>query len=238
MRREGADGATGSARACLAAGRAGEPDDGLQRVPQTLRLLLAQRLQQRALGGVACQSGLAEDVPTGVGEIDDVAAPVRRVGPADHESFPLERVKQRDHAGAIDAQPLRRLSLRGLFNVVQPAQEWGVRRVNVASGLFTSNAEVIAAIKQAVPDAQVELPTDGGTAQSYLDIGRIREDTGYAPEWGTERAAADYITWLRAGNERWNYQSIGSAGRAVVPPSAAPIASGKGRALGRLRKWA
>ena len=30
----------------------------------------------------------------------------------------------------------------------------------------------------------------------------FRQDTGYAPAWGVERAAADYIAWLRAGNER------------------------------------
>ena len=36
----------------------------------------------------------------------------------------------------------------------------------------------------------------------YLDITRIRQDTGYQPAYDTERAVADYIGWLRAGNER------------------------------------
>jgi UDP-glucose 4-epimerase len=35
-----------------------------------------------------------------------------------------------------------------------------------------------------------------------LDITRLRQDTGFEPEYGTVRAAADYIAWLRAGNER------------------------------------
>ena len=73
---------------------------------------------------------------------------------------------------------------------------------NVASGRATTNAEVIAAIKKVVPDAQIELPTGGTGQRSYLDITRIQQDTGYRPVYDTERAAADYIAWLRAGNDR------------------------------------
>ena len=76
------------------------------------------------------------------------------------------------------------------------------RTYNVASGHATSNAEVAAAIRQAVPDAQVDLPSGGETRKAWLDITRLRQDTGYEPVWNTERAAADYIAWLRAGNER------------------------------------
>ena len=36
----------------------------------------------------------------------------------------------------------------------------------------------------------------------YLDITRIRQDTGYQPGFDAERATAGYIGWLRAGNER------------------------------------
>jgi UDP-glucose 4-epimerase len=35
-----------------------------------------------------------------------------------------------------------------------------------------------------------------------LDITRLRQDTGFEPEYNTVRAAAGYIAWLRAGNER------------------------------------
>lgn len=73
---------------------------------------------------------------------------------------------------------------------------------NVASGRATSNAEVAAAIRTVVPDARIDLPTGGVAANGYLDITRLREETGYEPEYDTERAAADYIAWLRAGNER------------------------------------
>jgi UDP-glucose 4-epimerase len=76
------------------------------------------------------------------------------------------------------------------------------RTYNVASGRATTNAEVAAAIRHAVPDAQVDLPSGGDARQAWLDISRLREDTGYEPAWDVERAAADYIDWLRAGNER------------------------------------
>lgn len=75
------------------------------------------------------------------------------------------------------------------------------RTYNVASGRATTNAEVTAAIKQVIPGARVELPTGGSGRQSYLDITRLQQDTGYKPEYDTERAAAEYIAWLRAGNE-------------------------------------
>jgi UDP-glucose 4-epimerase len=72
---------------------------------------------------------------------------------------------------------------------------------NVASSRATTNAEVIAAIKKVIPAAQIDLPTGGTGVQSYLDITRIQQDTGYRPAYDIERAAADYIAWLRAGNE-------------------------------------
>lgn len=44
-------------------------------------------------------------------------------------------------------------------------------------------------------------PGDPGP-RNYLDISRLHEDNGDQPEYDTERATADYITWLRAGNQR------------------------------------
>ncbi|WP_207945605.1 NAD(P)-dependent oxidoreductase [Actinomadura sp. 7K534] len=85
--------------------------------------------------------------------------------------------------------------------LLQLADRLDHRTYNIASGRATTNAEIIAAIKQVVPDAKVELPTGGDPRQSYLDITRLQHDTGYKPEYDTERAVADYIAWLRAGNE-------------------------------------
>ncbi|MFY1632832.1 NAD-dependent epimerase/dehydratase family protein [Solwaraspora sp. WMMB335] len=73
---------------------------------------------------------------------------------------------------------------------------------NVGSGRATTNAEIISAIKQVVPDARIDLPTGGTAQQTYLDISRLQHDTGYAPEYDTERAAADYIAWLHQGNDQ------------------------------------
>jgi UDP-glucose 4-epimerase len=86
--------------------------------------------------------------------------------------------------------------------MLQLADRLNHRTYNVASGHATTNAEVAAAIRHAVPDAQVDLPDGGELRQAWLDISRLRQDTGYEPAWDTERAAADYIAWLRAGNER------------------------------------
>lgn len=87
--------------------------------------------------------------------------------------------------------------------LLQLAGELSYRTYNVASGRATSNAEVIAAIKAVVPDADVDLPAGDGTApRAWLDLGRIHQDTGFRPEYDTARAVADYLGWLRAGNDR------------------------------------
>jgi UDP-glucose 4-epimerase len=86
--------------------------------------------------------------------------------------------------------------------LLQLADQLNHRTYNVASGHATTNAQVTTAIKQAVPDAHVDLPTGGETRQAWLDITRLRQDTGYEPAWDTARAAADCIAWLRAGNAR------------------------------------
>lgn len=80
---------------------------------------------------------------------------------------------------------------------------------NVASGRATTNGELAAAIRKVIPDARIDLPAGHGPGgphgadfNIYLDIARIRHDTGYEPAYDTERAVADYIGWLRAGHER------------------------------------
>jgi UDP-glucose 4-epimerase len=76
----------------------------------------------------------------------------------------------------------------------------------VASGRLTTNGEIAGAITKIIPDADIDLPAgrdpDGPGEDIYLDISHIRQDTGYQPSFDAERAVADYIGWLRAGNER------------------------------------
>jgi len=86
--------------------------------------------------------------------------------------------------------------------LLQLADRLDHRVYNVSSGRATTNAEFIAAIRKVIPDAAIDLPAGGTSEQNYLDITRMHEDTGYLPAYDTERAVADYIDWLRAGNER------------------------------------
>ncbi len=80
------------------------------------------------------------------------------------------------------------------------------RTYNVAGGRAVANQEVAAAIGRAVPGAAPALRpgrSPGVPAiDACLDISRLREDTGYAPEYDLDRAVADYVGWLRAGNPR------------------------------------
>jgi UDP-glucose 4-epimerase len=85
--------------------------------------------------------------------------------------------------------------------LLQLADRLTHRTYNVSAGRATTNAEVISAIKKVVPDARVDLPSGGTGSGGYLDISRIRQDTGYRPEYDTDTAAADYLDWLRAGHE-------------------------------------
>ncbi len=95
--------------------------------------------------------------------------------------------------------------------LLQLAPRLNHRTYNVASGRVMTNREVAAAIRRLVPHARIELPeielpegrSPAGSGQGIcLDIGRLRQDTGYQPAYDTQSAVADYIAWLRAGHQR------------------------------------
>ena len=86
--------------------------------------------------------------------------------------------------------------------LLQLAEELHHSTYNVASGRATSNADVVTAINSVEPGFQCDLPSGADRSVSWLDITRLREDTGFEPQYDTAAAAADYITWLRAGNQR------------------------------------
>ncbi|SEP03985.1 NAD-dependent epimerase/dehydratase family protein [Amycolatopsis saalfeldensis] len=86
--------------------------------------------------------------------------------------------------------------------LLQLAGELRHSTYNVASGHATSNADVLTAIESVEPGFHFELPTAGTRPVNWLDITRLHEDTGFEPRYGTAAAAAEYIAWLRAGNER------------------------------------
>ena len=79
------------------------------------------------------------------------------------------------------------------------------RIYNVATGRPTKNQEIVNAIKKVIPGFEIELPPGHGRADPgatpYQDITWLTQDTGYHPQFTTEEAIADYIGWVRAGNE-------------------------------------
>jgi UDP-glucose 4-epimerase len=88
---------------------------------------------------------------------------------------------------------------------LQTADKLNYGTYNVGSGRVTRNADLAAAIKDVIPDAAIELPEGrdphGAGRDFYLDISRLQQDTGFRPEYDTERGIADYVAWLRSGHE-------------------------------------
>ena len=91
------------------------------------------------------------------------------------------------------------------FSMLQLAPKLNHTAYNVGMGRAVKNRELVAALKKVIPETRLELPEgfdpSGPRKAVELDLTRIREDTGYVPEWDVERAIADYVAWLRKGNE-------------------------------------
>jgi len=71
---------------------------------------------------------------------------------------------------------------------------------NVSSGRLVRYGEVVDAINAAIPSANITLPSGRNPARSpdnYLNIARLRNDTGFKPQFDVDRAVPDYIDWLR-----------------------------------------
>ncbi|HEX2915394.1 MAG TPA: NAD(P)-dependent oxidoreductase [Chloroflexia bacterium] len=77
---------------------------------------------------------------------------------------------------------------------------------NIGSGYATSNNELVQAVKKVIPEIKIELAEGydprGAGQRLYLDTTRLRQDTGFEPTYTIESGIADYIDWLRKGNER------------------------------------
>ena len=75
---------------------------------------------------------------------------------------------------------------------------------NVSTGRLVRYSEVVAAINAVVPGANITLPEGRDRdrpADNYLDTTRLREDTGFRPEYDVERAVPHYVDWL-SGHDR------------------------------------
>lgn len=80
------------------------------------------------------------------------------------------------------------------------AERLNHRTYNVSSGRPVRYGEVAAAINAVVPGANIELPEGRNPDRppdNYLDITRLRDDTGYQPDYDVERTVSDYADWLR-----------------------------------------
>ena len=88
--------------------------------------------------------------------------------------------------------------------LLQTADHLNHKLYNVSSGRPTTNQEIIKAIQKIIPDFQAELPPGHmpGLPETlwYFDITRLREDTGFEPNYDLEAGISDYINWLKAGN--------------------------------------
>jgi UDP-glucose 4-epimerase len=97
-------------------------------------------------------------------------------------------------------------SSRQAIALLQLAGRLSHRTYNVAAGRVTTNGELAAAIVDVIPRARPALrdgrDPDGPDRDIFLDVTRLREDTGFEPGYDTPAAIADYIGWLRSGHER------------------------------------
>jgi UDP-glucose 4-epimerase len=75
---------------------------------------------------------------------------------------------------------------------------------NVSAGRVTTAGEMVSAIQKVVPSFKGDFLKEGanpsGRGNAYLDMTRIKNETGYEPEFPVEKAMADYVGWLKAGN--------------------------------------
>lgn len=78
------------------------------------------------------------------------------------------------------------------------AEQLNHRIYNVSSGRLVRYGEVVDRIN-AVTNAGIVLPEGRNPERppdNYLDITRLREDTGFRPEFDVDRAVPDYVDWL------------------------------------------
>lgn len=71
---------------------------------------------------------------------------------------------------------------------------------NIAAGIGRTYGEFANAVRKVVPTAEIKLQagrSPRAKPRNYLDCSRAAQDVGYRQEYPIERAAADYIDWLR-----------------------------------------
>jgi UDP-glucose 4-epimerase len=78
------------------------------------------------------------------------------------------------------------------------------RIYNVGDGRPTRPADVAAALGALLGRPPTPLPPGrdpaGPDHDTWLDVTRLADETGYRPAWGLDRGLPDYVDWLRAGH--------------------------------------
>ena len=75
---------------------------------------------------------------------------------------------------------------------------------NISAGEPVTAGEMAAATLAAVPGAELVLEPGRGPGyrnNAHVNISRLVDETGFVPAFPVSIALADYVTWLRAGNE-------------------------------------
>ena len=88
--------------------------------------------------------------------------------------------------------------------LLQTAERLHYGLYNIGSGKTTPNRELVESVKKIVPGFNASLPPGKFPFPSLpmMDIKRLREDTGFTPNFDTESAIKDYVDWLKAGNPK------------------------------------
>jgi UDP-glucose 4-epimerase len=89
--------------------------------------------------------------------------------------------------------------------LVHTATRLNHRTYNIGGGRACTNAEVVSSIASVVPGFTAELApgrTAGLPADPYMDLGWLRDDTGFEGAHGLDEGIRQYVAWLREGHER------------------------------------
>ena len=76
---------------------------------------------------------------------------------------------------------------------------------NIGGGRAFTNGEVVASLGAVVPGFAIQLSpgkTPGHPQDPYLDLTRLRNDTGFKPTHSLETGIHEYVSWLQEGNVR------------------------------------
>ncbi len=86
--------------------------------------------------------------------------------------------------------------------LLQTAEDLSHDTYNVGSGRLTPNRELVAAVREVVPEFQVDRPPGRTLELPLMETDRLRADTGFTPAFDTQSAVQNYAEWLKAGNPK------------------------------------